>query len=385
MCPLVAGESLFQVEDIFPPGDKHAHSSSLVETRDGRLLACWFYGSGERRADDVVVQGASLARGSRAWSPVTVLADTPGFPDCNPVLFVDERERVWLFWIVVLANRWECSQLTYRRAEGLNTAGVPEWDWQGVINLKPGSEFVQSLEKGFQVLGVRSGMWAEYARPYHRLLLEAAEDPFKRQTGWMTRTHPTVLPSGRWLLPVYSDGFNASLMAISDDAGETWRASGPIVGLGPIQPSVVRRRDGRLVAYCRDSGDVPNRVLVSESDDDGETWSPATDSTIPNPGSSLEVLALKDGRWLWVGNDTEQGRHRLSVMVSGDEGKNWSAPRVLEPREDGGRGFDYPSVMQSRDGRIHVTYSASTDGGRCIRHAAFDPEWLEAPEAGNSR
>ena len=199
-------------------------------------------------------------------------------------------------------------------------------------------------------------MWAEYARPYHRLLLEAAEDPLKRQMGWMTRTHPITLPSGRILLPLYSDGFNVSLMGISDDDGNTWRASQPIVGLGPIQPSVVRRRDGSLVAFCRDSGNAPHRVMVSTSRDQGETWSTAVDSEIPNPGSSLEVIALRDGRWLWVGNDTERGRGQLSVMLSTDEGKSWSTARILEPRDAAETGFDYPSVIQSRDGMIHLTY-----------------------------
>ena len=33
------------------------------------------------------------------------MADTPDFPDCNPVLFVDQKERLWLFWISDLVAR----------------------------------------------------------------------------------------------------------------------------------------------------------------------------------------------------------------------------------------------------------------------------------------
>ena len=138
----------------------------------------------------------------------------------------------------------------------------------------------------------------------------------------MTRIHPFTLPSGRILLPLYSDGFNASLMAISDDKGKTWRASSPIIGLGPIQPTVVRKQDGTLVAFCRDSGDAPQRVLFAESTDDGESWSAAVDTDIPNPGSSLEVIAIADGRWLMICNDTEDGRQRLTALVSGRPGAN---------------------------------------------------------------
>ena len=115
--PAFAADPLFKTENIFPPGDKHAHSSSIVECPDGSLLTCWFYGSGERKADDVVVQGSRLNQGATGWSPVFLMADTPEFPDCNPVLFIDSKDRLWMYWICVLAERWECSQLKYRRAD----------------------------------------------------------------------------------------------------------------------------------------------------------------------------------------------------------------------------------------------------------------------------
>ena len=90
---------------IFPPQEKHVHSSSIVQCPNGDLLACWLYGSGERQSPDVVVQGARLKKGAAAWSPIFPMADTPHFPDCNPVLFVDANQQLWLFWIAVLAER----------------------------------------------------------------------------------------------------------------------------------------------------------------------------------------------------------------------------------------------------------------------------------------
>ena len=81
--------------------------------------------------------------------------------------------------------------------------------------------------------------------------------------GWFTRTHPLELPSGRILVPMYSDGYSFGIMAISDDGGITWTASEPIVGAGCIQPSVVRKKDGTLVAYLRDNGPPPKRAHIS--------------------------------------------------------------------------------------------------------------------------
>ncbi len=223
-------------------------------------------------------------------------------------------------------------------------------------------------------------MWGEYARPYDELLVEAARDPVKRDIGWMPRARPLRIiegaHAGRLLLPLYSDGFNISLMAISDDDGDNWRASKPMVGLGNIQPTLARRKDGTIVAFMRDGGEAPKRVMVSESKDDGETWSVARDTDLPNPSSSLALVNLSDGRWLLVLNDTENGRHQLAVVVSEDEGRTWEGKKYLDkspPREGN---YGYPTAVQSRNGRVHVTYTHDVKGGKSIKHVDFDPAWL---------
>lgn len=364
---------------IFPLQNKHCHGSSIIECPGGDLLACWFYGSGERNADDVEVQGSRLKPGADTWSPVFPMADTPGFPDCNPVLYLDAQKRLWMFWISVRANKWEDSILMFRRAENYEGAGAPEWSWQGVIALNPGKEFASSIAAGFKELDVDESLWGEYAPPYTKLILEAAKDKLKRQLGWMTRIHPITLASGRILLPLYSDGFNLSLVALSDDTGETWRASKPIVGLGPIQPTLVTAQDGKIVAFMRDSGSTPNRVMRATSADHGETWSVARDTDIPNPGSSLEVITLTDGRWVMIFNDTEDGRHSLALALSDDEGQTWKWKRHLEQAPAGTGGFAYPSLIQARDGLLHTTYTFDNGQGKSIKHSALQPEWIANP------
>ena len=74
-----------------------------------------------------------------------------------------------------------------------------------------------------------SGPEAKYAA---NLIAKAGDKYFSRM-GWFTRTHPQQLPSGRILVPMYSDGYSYGIMAISDDNGATWTASQPLVGNGP--------------------------------------------------------------------------------------------------------------------------------------------------------
>jgi predicted neuraminidase len=374
--------------DLFPPERWHNHGSCIVQLPDGQFLAVWFHGSGERKADDVLIEGARCIRGR--WTPRMTMADTPGYPDTNPSLFLDARQRLWLVYPTILANLWESALLKAHVSTAYSGKGVPRWDKQEVLHVTPGPEFDKEVASTLPMLAstaARQGdAWTPDTRREVREYLDAFQlhstNRLYRRLGWMTRAHPQLLPSGRILMPLYHDGFSASLVARSDDHGVTWTTSNPLIGGGNIQPSIVRGSSGQLVAYMRDNGPPPKRLLQSTSTDDGATWGPVTDSAIPNPGSGAEVIRLQDGSWLFVGNDTEEGRHRLSLWLSRDDGRTWPVRRVLE--ESSGDSFSYPSILQARDGRIHATYSAATKAGETIRHADVPLAWLKdgAPSPG---
>ena len=104
----VAGETAcYQAELVFPLDPQHNHAPGIVECPNGDLLCSWYRGSGERSADDVAVFGARLAKGASRWSEPFLMADRPGFPDCNTCMMIDRRGRLWLFWPTILANTWE--------------------------------------------------------------------------------------------------------------------------------------------------------------------------------------------------------------------------------------------------------------------------------------
>ena len=369
-----AAQPQYSSELIFPPESWHNHSSSVVETPKGDLLVCWFHGSGERTADDVLIRGARWSRTTRKWSAPFTMADAPGFPETNPVLFIDRRERLFFFWPLIIAHRWETALMKYRVSTDYQQAdGPPAWAFQDNIVLVPKN--IVSKTKAFVAAEVERN--PQLAAAGQRLV-EHAEDEYFSRMGWFTRTHPLELPSGRLLVPMYSDGYSFGIMAISDDGGVTWKGSEPIVGLGGVQPSVVRKNNGTLVAYLRDNGPAPKRALMSESTDDGESWTTMRDTDIPNPGSSLEVIRLRNGHWIMVYNDLERNRYSLVAAISEDEGKTWPIRRHLEGQPDvetPGQ-YHYPSVMQARDDAIHVTYSYFTPAGKSIKHARLTEEWL---------
>ena len=163
--------SIVKQEFIFTPQVEHTHGSSIVALPNGDFLATWFQGSGERTADDVRIMGARLEKGKSGWSKPFLMADTPGLPDCNPVLFLNNKNKLFLVWIAVQGNRWEGSILRTRTTTNYNNSGAPVWEWQDNILIKPGEEFVEEIENKFDEMPELHHGWAEYAPLYEQLAL----------------------------------------------------------------------------------------------------------------------------------------------------------------------------------------------------------------------
>lgn len=396
LCTLLLAVSLlhaepprFEAQLVFPLEHWHNHSSSVVELPGGDLFVVWYNGSGERTADDVKLEGSRWSAATRQWSQRFLVADIPDFPDCNPIVWIDPKQRLWLFWPTIIANEWHTALLQYRVTSTYPEPGKPvRWDDSGSILFKP-LHFEERVRE--YVEPMRAQAATDQASRYIDRILQRAGDKYFSRMGWMPRNHPIAipksadLPNGRYILPLYSDGYSFSLVAYSDDEGQTWLGSEPLLGRGAVQPSIVRKRDGTLVSYFRDNGPPPKRVLVNESKDNGISWSVARDSDLFNSGTSVEVIALQSGEWLMVNNDTERGRHSLVICISDDEGATWKWQRhvELDKREENAGSFHYPSVIQAANGDIHLTYSLFLNHipqgqpRKSIKHAWFNVDWVK--------
>jgi len=377
----------FRTELIFPLEKWHNHASCILELPSGDLLVTWYHGSAEHTADDVRIEGARKVVGIQSWSQRFTMADSPNFPDGNPIVFLDRKQQLWLVWSMIVANDWRASFLKYRvSADYRRRDETPVWKIGDTLLFAP-RDFRSDVRRGLAAYIKTIPVAAHADRIVS--LTNLAGDKFISRMGWVSRSHPLVLPTGRILLPLYSDSLSLSMMAISDDDGQSWTTSKPIVGIGNIQPTLVRKNNRTLVAYMRNAGPPPRRLYVSFSNDEGFTWSPPSLTNLPNPGSASEVIRLGNGYWALVYNDAEEGRHSLAVSLSDDEGKSWRWTRHLErDNRGGGAGqFHYPSIIQTRDGLIHVSYSYFLEHlpegapRKAIKHVTFSLDWVKARDS----
>jgi predicted neuraminidase len=377
---------MFEADLIFDPDRSshgHVHSSCIVECPNGDLLSVWYENGPKRddhyytkdadKSDDVRIGAARLHRGAKEWSEPFVMCDTFGVADNSPCLAIDREERLWLVYSTMVGaptKTWDSSILRYSVSSDYQKPGVPRWDKQEILIIHPRG-LDEVVARGADELR-RFADWDNKNEAIARGLLERLNDPYARRLGWQPRAHPLILSDGTLLIPLANESFGVAAMAMTSDVGETWTISQVVPGkLGVTEPSVAAFPDGKLVVFLRDDTD-DHRIKRSESLDNGNAWSPIRATDLPNPSSGIEAILLRSGKLAMVYNDKEEEpRDRLAMSISEDFGETWKWTRRLEDTH--GQRFDYPSIIQSRDGSLHVSYSYNL---RTIKHVHFDEEWV---------
>jgi predicted neuraminidase len=305
-------------EMIFPVGSApfaSSHASTIVELKNGNLLAAWFGGTGEGQPDVAIWSARRTATG---WTKPMELAREPHIACWNPVLFHSHDGRLWFYYkIGPSPSEWVAAR-RFSDDEGRT--------WSPVEHLPAG------------LLGP-------------------------------IRAKPLVLDDGTIVSGTSFEAYRTWSIWIerSTDNGITWKKIGPIplaAGVAPdtsatldrrgglIQPSVVRLSKGHLRLYARSTEDV-GRVCVSDSLDEGLTWTAARPLDVPNPNSGIDAVSLRDGRVVMVYNATTSARWPLNVAVSRD-GEHFQNFLTLEAQPGE---FSYPAVIQDGKGDLDITYT----------------------------
>ncbi|WP_327581572.1 exo-alpha-sialidase [Nonomuraea sp. NBC_00507] len=296
------------------PHGPDSHAANLLHTTGGDLLCTWFSGPEEGHpGTDVLLSGLE----GDTWSEPQVIAADPARSEQNPVLF-EADGTIWL----------------------LHTSSEP-------YDLPTAHVVARTSRDGGRTW---SAPWVLFDRTIVR--------------------HPPLIRDDAWILPVYGA---ASSVMVSADHGETW-AEHPVPGSeGLVQMTIADRGDGTLLGLFRSRRADSIYASVSA---DGLTWSIPEPTELPNNDSSVQLLALRDGRLALVYNHasleqyrwvTKDGQRRkkalrtpLNVAVSADGGKSWPSRVVVRKTDDeywdNEYGYSYPSVAEVR-GRIHVAYS----------------------------
>lgn len=317
-------------QDIFTSAPfPQCHASTVVELANGDWLAAWFGGTAEGK-DDVAIWGARHT--AAGWSAPTLLVREPGIASWNPVLFHSRDGELWLYYkFGPVVSDWTGARL-HSHDDG-RTWDAPEHlpaGELGPIRAKP-----LVLEDGTVVSG-------------------SSVESYHTWAAWIERTSTAGVLLGR------SGPYTLPDAAIHALAGSPLNGSNHDVGdtaprqtTGLIQPSVVSVGEGHLRFYARSSSNI-GRICISESLDEGVTWSEPRALDLPNPNSGIDVVHLRDGRFVLIENPVTTGRTPLVLALSND-GIHFQNFLTVEDEPDAE--FSYPALIQLRNGDLLATYT----------------------------
>lgn len=188
---------------------------------------------------------------------------------------------------------------------------------------------------------------------------------------FLVKSPMVAYEGGAWALPAYFEmgSTYGALVRFGADGRvrDLRRIPGPQKG---IQPMIVPLDAQRAVAILRDFDTRAARLLISRSEDGGQSWSVMEDAGVANPSAPVAAVPLGDGRILMAVNDDASRGGVLRLSLSGDGGESWD---VLHTLEDGAEDARYPMMRLLPDGRIILTYSVGAKGG--IRAHVFSAAW----------
>lgn len=339
------------VEAIIPPGPwRTCHGPGMVELPNSDLLCCWFAGTFEGDADIHIVC-ARLPKGADKWEePVNVSGD-PTRSEQNPSLFLGPDGAVWCMYTAQLGR-------------------IP-----GKDNMQYTSQV--RCQKSFD--GGKT--WGDY------------ETVFPEE-GTFSRQPIQVLKNGRWIYGTWicTDAVEGlagdpSAFRVSDDQGRTWKTVPMPKSNGRVHATVVELDDGHLVAFMRSR--EADFIYRSESFDWGDSWSEPKPTVLPNNNSSISAIRTQSGRIAIAYNPTcvsEDMRSKcawpglrcpVAIALSEDGGLTFPMIRWMERGEGyigdenktNNKQYEYPCIMQSADGRLHLTYAAFTR--KAVKYVSF--------------
>ena len=343
------------VKTLVSPPTASAHASCIARV-NGETWLTWFGGTHESHNDVDIYLARETASG---WSaPVRITADE-NLPHWNPVLLPRENGADLFFKLGATIPGWKTMRVH------IDSSGQPAGE---IHELVPGD------------IGGRGPVRNKCLTLSDGRILAPASIETKEPARWADASCagdigelPRHDPALRW----------KPFVDVSYDGGETFtrvcpvpllKAAKPsevnmipsktpdlnakpaipclVQRLGAIQPTLWQSKNGRVHMLLRSSEGF---VLRSDSSD-GEDWSAACMTAIPNNNSGIDLVQMADGRLLLCLNPVSgdwAARTPLSLYLSTDDGDTFRPLMTLE-MTDGE--YSYPSLA-AEGNTVYLSYT----------------------------
>jgi lysophospholipase L1-like esterase len=342
-------EPFFEQRTIASHEDQHQHRWPCIALlEEGRLLLTWSRAAAAP-SDDAIVCSFSEDHG-RTWSEPRTLIAWDGFIEADPNIVVS-GSRVFILCTSVNFEKGIRTSTTWcvRSEDGGNTWSKPYTVPMNHLYTCGKTHRGLRLADGTLVMGYAWDVLCESGTAHD------AESQMDLRAGVMRST----------------------------DNGETWVNGGDTHAeytkategvSGTDEPALTVLENGVLYMLMRTGAD---HLYEARSTDGGVTWTEPVPSPLYGSNAPAAVCPISAGNGegtLVVWNNALK-RFPLCAAASFDNAQRWSAPKDIGIPYTGGQA-SYPSCVQAADGALVAVWQQDVPGGRDIRCARFNTEWL---------
>ena len=338
---LKSGVPRFRETELFTSGAEGYHTfriPSLVVAPDGTLLAICEgrkHGRSDYQSLNIVLKRSS--DNGVTWGPLEVIAGDGERVTHNPCAVVDrETGTVWLSF---------CTDGDLVHVMSSADSGA---SWTAPVEITK---------------DVKLPSWTTY---------------------WTGPGHGISLKNGRLMVPSYhvegmrrDEIFLTGHMFYSDDHGVSWKLGESLAG-GTDECEVVETHDGSLYLTIRNANRRLGKRVCAWSKDGGVSWSDLIElDDLPDPTCQASIVRFTDQdnhdkNRVVFSNCASENRDTMTVRVSYDECKTWSATKVIYPGPAA-----YSDLAIASDMSILCLYEMGVANPyEGIRLAQFNIDWL---------
>ena len=345
--------AIFKTLTINPQGDQRfMHAASIVPTHEG-VLAVWYSGTYEGSRDAEIT--SSRFDGNN-WSGTSAIANSDSLEDeiglhvksvANPVAFRHQNGELWLAFAVSRLSGWATCEILLKRSHDNGRT------WSPATRL--------------------------YASPFANI-------------SHLSKSPPVQMTGGLLGLPVYHE-FLAKypVFLVIDGKGRVVdkrrMGEGGYVG---FQPTIVTKSETSAVAFFRRLRNNAPSIMMTKTEDAGQTWSTAVATNLPNPGGAVSAVRFESNRILLAFNDDPKLENNITLAVSDFEGVSWRRIGIVadEATEKSEKyKLTYPYILETQPGIFDLVFTRSPKAKynhpkfkdeveRAIRHVRLSNEWI---------
>ncbi len=329
-----------QTEVVTPKDEKSfVHAASALATSDG-MLAFWYRARYEGASNAELV--SSRFDGSQ-WSPTSVVTNSARVSHdisitikslANPVPFRRSDKEIWLFFAASRLSGWATCEI------GL----------------------VRSFDNG--------ATWGPAQRLYASPFINISH---------LTKSTPILFSDGRIGLPAYHE-FNRKypvLLVLNEEGRVIDRRRMGGGGKVGYQPMIVPTGPSTAIAFVRRlRGKKPAKILITRTEDGGQTWTRPAPVELPNPGGPISAVRYDASHILMAFNDDPDKESNITLALTDLTGSTYQRVGVVAKMDTPAQSHTvaYPFLIASAPGQFDVVYSRPM---KTINHVRVSSAWVQ--------